>query len=199
MIKIVCGLGNPGTPYRHTRHNLGFDVIDHLRSRLIVEEAGGEAGYEFVTGLIGSERVHLMKPLAYVNRSGLAVDQALQRFKAEITELFVICDDFNLPLGKIRIRPSGSSGGHHGLASIIAATDRRDFPRLRAGIGPLPEEAVADRTLIPRFVLGQFPAAAAEIAEKMVSLAAAAVVEVITGGLERAIRTYSSANPTPER
>lgn len=198
MIKIVCGLGNPGTPYRHTRHNLGFDIIDHLRSRLVVEQAGSDVRYEFVTGLVGSARVHLMKPLTYVNRSGLAVDDALRRFEAEITELFVICDDFNLPLGKIRIRPAGSSGGHHGLASIIAARERPDFPRLRVGIGPLPNEAIADRTLIPRFVLGQFPAAETEIAEKMVSLAAAAVVEVITGGLERAIRTYSSANPTPE-
>ena len=164
----------------------------------MVEQAGSDARYEFVTGLIGSARVHLMKPLTYVNRSGLVVDDALRRFEAEITELFVICDDFNLPLGKIRIRPAGSSGGHHGLASIIAATERRDFPRLRVGIGPLPDEAVADRTLIPRFVLGQFPAAETEIAEKMVSLAAAAVVEIITGGLKRAIRTYSSANPTPE-
>jgi PTH1 family peptidyl-tRNA hydrolase len=148
---------------------------------------------------VGDGTVYLIQPLTYVNRSGAAVLDALQRFEADPDELFVICDDYHLPLGALRIRKRGSSGGHNGLLSIIEALGRDDFARLRLGIGPLPDWADADREKIPDFVLGRFEADDEEIVTRMLSLAVEAVAVTLRESLDMAISTCNRNNPTPDK
>ena len=196
MVRLICGLGNPGLRYEHTRHNLGYDILDRLARRLDLERDDKDPLYEYARAESRHGGIHLIKPVTYVNRSGLAVTAALERLDVDPSELFVIVDDFNLPLGTLRIRTSGSSGGHRGLASIIEELGRADFPRLRAGIGPLPEDARADRDRIPDFVLDRFRADEEDIVDDMMIRAVEAVELVINDRLDLAISRYN-ANPTP--
>jgi PTH1 family peptidyl-tRNA hydrolase len=198
MIKIVCGLGNPGASYEHSRHNLGFDIVDRLAKQpgFAADTATPWFDYGTIPGAAGL--VYVVRPTTYVNRSGVAVRRALDMFGAEPDELFVISDDFNLHLGTIRIRKSGSSGGHNGLQSIIDEIGRADFPRLRAGIGPLPAEYAEDPETVPEFVLSRFQPDEEETVAEILSRAVEAVALVIAGELDLAISKYNSHNPTPE-
>jgi len=198
VARIICGLGNPGSRYEHTRHNLGFDIIDRLAERLDITGQGLTPQFEYRT-VAGADDTFLIKPATYVNRSGLAVFEALRLFKAEPAELFVINDDFHLTLGTVRIRKGGSSGGHNGLESIIEELGRTDFPRMRLGIGPLPEWAIADGAKIPDFVLGCFQPGEIEIVDKMISLAVEAIETILIENLDLAISRYNTVNPTPEQ
>ena len=132
-MKLVVGLGNPGRKYAGTRHNVGFDVVDLLaeRHRLDWESAPTEA----VQTRWRAASAIVVKPLAFMNLSGIAVGELLRFYKIEVPDLFVIVDDINLELGRLRARPSGSAGGHNGLKSIIGALGTEDFARLRVGIG----------------------------------------------------------------
>jgi peptidyl-tRNA hydrolase, PTH1 family len=132
-VKLVVGLGNPGRQYAGTRHNVGFDVLNLLaeRQRLDWESAPADA-------LIAKWRaasVLLAKPITFMNLSGHAIGELLRFYKIELPDLFVIVDDVNLELGRLRTRASGSAGGHNGLKSVIAAFGTEDFARLRIGVG----------------------------------------------------------------
>jgi PTH1 family peptidyl-tRNA hydrolase len=132
-LKLVVGLGNPGRKYDGTRHNVGFDVLDLLaeRHRLEWESAPADA-------LIAKWRpvsVLLAKPLTFMNLSGYAIGDLLRFYKIDLPDLFVVVDDANLELGRLRARPSGSAGGHNGLKSIIEALGNEEFARLRVGVG----------------------------------------------------------------
>lgn len=199
MVRILCGLGNPAPQFDHTRHNLGYDIIDRLAARIGISLGTAAAWFEYGMAGAGSAGVALIKPITSVNRTGVAIKEALDLFRADPSELFVISDDFHLPLGTLRIRKSGSSGGHRGLASIIEGLGRSDFARLRAGIGPLPESASADPDMITRFVLSVFRPEEAEIVDAMVSRAVEALEVILAGDLDLAISRYNRANPTPER
>lgn len=138
-MKVVCGLGNPGAEYALTRHNVGWWLLDLLRTEWRLtpfREAGIVAVSE---GRVGDEDVVLLKPLTYMNRSGRALAPLLQ-FEgfAVTTDLLVVVDDVALPVGRLRIRASGSSGGHNGLKSVEAALRTREYARLRIGIGAAP-------------------------------------------------------------
>jgi PTH1 family peptidyl-tRNA hydrolase len=197
VVKIICGLGNPGSRYEHTRHNLGFDVIDRLAERLDITGEGQAPQFDYrIASAAGG--VYLIKPATYVNRSGLAVSEALRMFRTDPAEFFVINDDFHLSLGTVRIRKEGSSGGHNGLESIIEEIDRTDFARMRLGIGPLPEWAVEDGEKVPDFVLGRFEPDEVEIVEKMKSHAVEALETILNESLDLAISKYNKVNPTPE-
>ena len=132
-MKLVVGLGNPGRRYAGTRHNVGFDVADLLaeRHRLEWESARGGA----VQARWRAASVILAKPLTFMNLSGVAVGELLRFYKIAIPDLFVVVDDTNLELGRLRARPSGSAGGHNGLKSIIGALGTEEFARLRIGVG----------------------------------------------------------------
>jgi PTH1 family peptidyl-tRNA hydrolase len=132
-MKLVVGLGNPGRPYAGTRHNVGFDVLDALagRHRLDWESAPANA----LLAKWRAASVLLAKPLTFMNLSGPAIGDLLRFFKIDVPDLFVVVDDVNLELGRLRARPSGSAGGHNGLKSIIAAFGNEDFARLRIGVG----------------------------------------------------------------
>ncbi len=140
---LIVGLGNPGLRYKDTRHNIGFDVID-----IMIPDASFRKEKKFL--YVHSGDVYLIKPTTYMNLSGSAVLSALSKFGCEVSRIMIVCDDFSLPLGKIRFRLKGSSGGHNGLESIIEKVGP-EFPRLRIGVGPLPE-----RIDPSEFVLGRF-------------------------------------------
>ena len=132
-MKLVVGLGNPGSRYAGTRHNVGFDVVDSLaeRHRLEWESAPAEA----LQAKWRPASVIVAKPLTFMNLSGAAIGELLRFYKIELTDLFVIVDDTNLELGRLRARPSGSAGGHNGLKSVIGALGTEEFARLRLGVG----------------------------------------------------------------
>jgi len=198
VVKVICGLGNPGQKYDKTRHNLGFEVIDRLASRLPISRKAGAESFEYCSVASDVDEVFLIKPKTHVNRSGLAAREALRFFDMDAARFFVISDDFQLPLGSLRIRRRGSSGGHNGLQSIIDFIGESDFPRMRLGIGPLPAWAVEGGEKIPEFVLGRFATSEREMVEEMLSRAVEAVETVINESLELAISIYNRINPTPE-
>ena len=147
-MKIVVGLGNPGSEYAQTRHNVGWMVLDR-----IAERAGWDGGRErdasrIVRGRFRSLDLTLVKPLTWMNESGLAVRKVLAREHAPLVELLVVVDDFALPFGKLRFREGGGPGGHNGLRSIIGELGTEKFSRLRVGIGA-PDRGFRDHVLAP--------------------------------------------------
>ncbi len=134
-MKLIVGLGNPGREYEKTRHNVGFHVVD-----LVAEAEGwtwsGKHGKTLLAdGMVNGEKVVLAKPQNFMNASGPAVAELARWYKVDLADLLVICDDLDLPFAKMRLRPRGSSGGHHGLESVIQALGSTEFPRLKLGIG----------------------------------------------------------------
>ena len=134
-MKLVVGLGNPGKRYAGTRHNVGFDILDRLADRHKVEWESAPRGIEALIARQRVDGVVLAKPLTFMNASGPAVLGLLQFFKIEVPDLFVIVDDVNLELARLRARAAGSAGGHNGLKSVIEALGMDGFARLRVGVG----------------------------------------------------------------
>jgi PTH1 family peptidyl-tRNA hydrolase len=185
MISVLLGLGNVGSRYVDTRHNVGFMVMDKLFSHFSISPELAEE-YECAVYRPELERLILAKPTRFVNNSGFAADALLKQNNLTPNDMLVILDDFNLPLGKIRVRQSGSDGGHNGLASIIEQLETEDFPRLRFGIGPLPENGDASE-----FVLSKFTEREVETKNKMIEIAFDAVLFILEKGLNEAMAKYN--------
>lgn len=181
----IFGLGNPTRRYAGTRHNVGFMVCDVLGRRL-------KARFHHLPGCFRAEARHagdsfaLVKPLLYMNESGVVVREQLELHP---DDFLVVLDDIALPFGRLRLRPSGSDGGHNGLASIIGSLDRSDFPRLRIGIG-----APAGPGSAIEHVLDQFSPAEAEALPEVLDRAADACLLVAGEGLAAAMNRF---NPAP--
>lgn len=185
----VLGLGNPGERYALTRHNVGFLVVDRLADILHVREFAFHINLYVAETAYQDWTVLLCKPWTYMNRCGNAVLVLLERFGIEAHEILVVHDDVQLPLGTLRLRRRGSSGGHNGLASVIGAYDSNDVPRLRCGVGfSSGEHDLADHVLSP-FMQEDLP----EV-ETMLRRASDAVFALIDHGWERAMNIY---NTTP--
>ena len=133
-MRIIAGLGNPGVQYAFTRHNMGWQSIDYL----VNNNNLGKANHKFNSECWRWRDVVLMKPLTYMNSSGLAISEAVNFYKIELSDLLIIYDDMALPFGKLRLRAQGSAGGHNGLISIISSLGSVNIPRLRIGIGKAP-------------------------------------------------------------
>lgn len=131
---LLVGLGNPGTKYAQTRHNLGFMIVDNLAQELRSSFAFGEKNYSLAESDVDDRNLILVKPLTFMNRSGEAVAHLVEQFSLPLGHLLIISDDLNLPFGKLRLRSRGTDGGHNGLASIIFCLGNEAFPRLRVGI-----------------------------------------------------------------
>ncbi len=180
--RLVVGIGNPGPEYEDTRHNVGFSVMDLVAARrgFQLGKIGREAGFsgrvraKVASGSIGGTPFWLVKPLSFVNRSGVVVAAFARKFGIAPDSIFVVVDDLDLPLGRTRVRPSGSSGGHNGLRSLEEALGSSEFPRLRLGLGR-PEGAAAD------FVLSRFREEEREIVERVLSRADQAVEDWLSG------------------
>jgi peptidyl-tRNA hydrolase, PTH1 family len=182
---LFVGLGNPGERYDRTRHNLGFRVVDGLARRCGAEWHKGEGPYRFARTEMDGESVLMAKPLTYMNKSGIAVFDLVARYALPIERVIVVSDDLSLPLGRIRLRPSGSDGGHNGLASIIRYLRSGSFPRLRLGIG-----TPADNTV--EFVLSPFPREEQAQVDGMIARGVDALVDIVQQGLDKAMNTNNS-------
>lgn len=186
--KVVVGLGNPGSKYDQTRHNIGFDLVD----RLALCQSGVRFSRKFDAEIAEIEldfrRVLLVKPMTFMNLSGKAVGQIMQFYKIDIVDLMVICDDLSLPLGRLRIRSGGSDGGQKGLRDIarVLGTDR--FPRMRIGIGERGELDAAD------FVLARFRPSERPVVENGMLRALQAVGVWVSQGIEPAMNRFNGVD-----
>jgi PTH1 family peptidyl-tRNA hydrolase len=175
---IIVGLGNPGPEYEKTRHNLGFMFLDRL--------AGKFKKSRYCQFLYAEAREFvLVKPLTFMNKSGLAVKCIMDQMEADASRLLVVCDDFNLPLAKMRLRPGGSAGGHNGLKSIIGSIGTNEFPRLRLGIGGIDVEDKVD------FVLRNFNKREFKLIDDMLIDARSIVQCYIENGIETTMNRFN--------
>jgi PTH1 family peptidyl-tRNA hydrolase len=184
--KIVVGLGNPGSRYERTRHNIGWMVLDRLAERM--GSAGRVKAHDAaatVRGRLGDVDVALVKPTTYMNLSGTAVRKVLSRERATLDEMLVVVDDMSLPFGRLRMRERGSAGGHNGLRSIIGEMDSQDFARLRVGIGAPKGGAV-------EHVLGDFEHAEGRHLDAVLDAAADAVESWVRAGAHEAANQWNA-------
>ncbi len=184
--KMLIGLGNPGAEYAQTRHNIGFRVIDLLAGSLKIEINKRKFGGRFGSGDFAEKKVFLLKPALFMNRSGEAVATAAGFYKLKPADLLVITDDMWLEPGKIRIRASGSSGGHNGLADIIEKLGTEDFPRLRVGIGQ------SDKNNSVNYVLGAPDEEQRPLIEQGIEAARDAAICWLEYGIERAMNKFNA-------
>lgn len=192
-MRLIVGLGNPGEKYRRTRHNAGFMVVDELAQRLPLGPVERIDDAWAVKTEIAGERVVLVKPQSFMNRSGPVVEATLRYFNVEPESLVVISDDVALPLGSIRIRARGSHGGQNGLRSIIESIGSEEFARLRFGIGS--SEPVLD---LAGFVLSDFTDSEVLRVQEMVSRAADAISAIVELGVEAAMNNFNGPKGQPE-
>lgn len=180
--QLIVFLGNPGEQYEHTRHNVAWDVADALAEELDVPIQ--RLKFKALTHIcqVGGKRAMLMKPITYMNLSGEAVGEAARFYKLKAERVLVVCDDVALPPGKLRLRASGSAGGHNGLKSIAQHLGSEAYPRLRVGVGgkPHPDFDLAD------WVLARPQGEDAKAIEKAVARAAEAIPLILSQGVERA-------------
>ena len=184
---LVVGLGNPGPKYEWTRHNMGFLVIDELAERESIPVQRLKFKALTNTAVIGGRSVLLMKPTTYMNLSGEAVGQAARFYKIPPERVLVISDDVALPQGKLRVRRSGSAGGHNGLKNIIAHLGSDQFPRVKVGVGgkPHPDSDMAD------WVLSPFTGQDRKTMEEAISRAADAVTLLLDQGVDQAMAKFN--------
>jgi len=187
---LIVGLGNPGSAYRQSRHNVGFMVADELASRLGASFREGPGEYLRASAREAGVTVSIIKPLTFMNGSGEAVLGALRWTGAEPARTLIVLDDFHIPLGTLRIRGSGSDGGHRGLGSVIAVLATEEIPRLRCGIGSDALPAGGERR---GFVLAPFGAGELEAAAAMVARGADAARTFAREGLQTAMNMHNTA------
>jgi|LSQX01.1.fsa_nt_gb PTH1 family peptidyl-tRNA hydrolase len=185
---LIAGLGNPGADYALTRHNVGFGVTGLLAERwkaAFRQESGFQARIAFVD--YGESKVCLCQPLTWMNLSGKAVGALTRYYKIKAENILVVLDDADLPLGKVRMRPGGSSGGHRGMESVILHLGTEDIPRLKIGIGD------AGQRRITRHVLGRFGEEELPVMEKVLSRAADQAQCWIAHGIQKAMNEFNGA------
>jgi peptidyl-tRNA hydrolase, PTH1 family len=181
-IRLVAGLGNPGPEYAVTRHNIGFMVVDKLAAQF---GSTWEKSAKWDALLAKCGAVLLIKPMSFMNRSGYPLFAVAQFYKIEPQQILIVLDDLALPLGRLRMRPRGGSGGHNGLDSIITQFGTEDIPRLRIGIGEAPREGSVD------YVLNRFFDEEKSLVRSTINRAAEAVKCAIDNGLVSAMNTFN--------
>jgi PTH1 family peptidyl-tRNA hydrolase len=181
----IVGLGNPGKKYQETRHNVGFMVLDALAKKWKIKFKQGDGPYKFIKTDLDNHKLLLVKPTTFMNKSGIAVNAICQKFHIHLSDLLILCDDFNLPLGKLRLRKKGSDGGHNGLASIVQSLETQTFPRLRLGIG-LPDQADT-----VKYVLSPFHKSESSVLKQMIKKGAEAMIQFVTKGADWTMNCYN--------
>jgi peptidyl-tRNA hydrolase, PTH1 family len=186
-MKVVVGLGNPGPRYDQTRHNVGFRVLDELAVRLGAGKPRLRFDAQLAEGVLASEKVFLAAPQTYMNESGRSIRQLIDFFNLPLSDLLIVCDDFNLDLARLRMRPGGSAGGQKGLADIIRKLATEEFGRLRIGIGKPPDQMDA-----ADFVLSKFRRNEIKRMDEAILQAAEGVEIWIQYGLDRAMNRVNA-------
>lgn len=176
-MKIIVGLGNPDKEYENTFHNLGFSCVDNVAEKLNIEFTKNKCKAKLSETKVGKEKVILVKPQTYMNLSGQSVREVLAFYKAELKDLLVVYDDFDLPKGSLRIRESGSAGTHNGMKSVIGEIGSGEFLRVRVGFRD------AEKSQIPlvNMVLSQIKGEDKELFEKVIENASNAIIDFING------------------
>jgi peptidyl-tRNA hydrolase, PTH1 family len=184
-MKLIVGLGNPGARYAHSRHNVGFLVVERLIRGQPFNWNRKRFNAELAEGNIGDHRVMVVKPQTFMNLSGDAVGKLFAFYKIDPSDLLVVYDDLDLPLGTMRLRPKGGAGGHHGMESIISRVGTSDFPRLRVGIGrPDPNADI-------EHVLSNFEGDERVLMDETFARAVEAIEMWVSEGLEKAMNHYN--------
>lgn len=189
-MKIVVGLGNPGRRYAKTRHNVGFDVVDSLAESPAASGFQERFHAEIAELVEDSEKVLLVKPQTFMNLSGQTVRAVVDFYQLPPEELLVVCDDINLPLGKLRFRARGTHGGHNGLRDIQSHLGTTAYARLRLGVGAADDDETIDH------VLGKFRPAERSVIDDAVQLAAQAVVFWTKHGIAKCMNEYNKPTTT---
>jgi PTH1 family peptidyl-tRNA hydrolase len=183
-VKVICGLGNPGEKYRLTRHNVGFRVVDLLADRWRLGDGRVRDGAALLEAQVAAGRVLLVKPMKFMNLSGGPLKAALRQTDVDVSaDLLVICDDIDLPLGRLRLRRSGSAGGHNGLRDIISSFGTNEFNRLRVGIGRGGETI--------DHVLATFKPGERDLADEAIATATDAAERWLAHGIDEAMNEYN--------
>lgn len=188
-MKLIVGLGNPGKMYEATRHNIGFLVLDRLVKTVQASLYKKSKWYRLYKTVYNGEEIICLYPLTFMNRSGIAVQDIALRFNINLPDIIVIYDDFNLPLGSIRIRPGGSSGGHNGLQSILDVMQTKDIPRVRLGI--YNEVSFSQYIDAADFVLSPFEQNEIEKATTMIQEAHNATLSIVKEGIPKAMSSFN--------
>ena len=184
-MKMIVGLGNPGKEYERTRHNVGFMVIERLAQEMNVSISNSKFKGEYVKLKYKGEDIILLKPMTYMNLSGESVIQVMKFFKLDIQDLLVIYDDLDMPTGKLRLRESGSAGGHNGIKNIISQVGTQSFKRIRVGIDRHPYIPVVD------YVLGRFQKEEQSLIEEGIENAVKAIQVYLDKGFHIAMNTFN--------
>lgn len=192
-MKLVVGLGNPGSKYVGTRHNIGFDVVRELARRHMADAARTKYEAEFSDIHLGGEKVMLVTPMTYMNLSGRSIRQFVDFFDVELEDLVVVCDDINLDAGRLRWRKKGSAGGQNGLKNTIEHLGTQEFPRLRVGVGRPPGRMDA-----AAFVLSKYRDNELETMEFAVLKAADSIECWISEGVDASMNKFN-VGKTPKK
>lgn len=188
--KIVVGLGNPGDGYASTRHNIGFQVASRLAKRAGLDFSVKAADSRIAEGQLGGRRVVIARPQTFMNDSGRAVGKLLERYRLDPSDVLVVCDDVDLPLGRVRIRQRGGAGTHNGMRSVVGEIGE-SFPRVRCGVAPADPQTEMSGDLA-EYVLEPFPADERERAGAMVARAAEAIEVAIRDGVPAAMDRFNA-------
>jgi peptidyl-tRNA hydrolase, PTH1 family len=183
---LIVGLGNPGRKYVKTRHNVGFMVVDEIADRYKIVLTESKRGYRIGRGSIGGHKVFLAEPLLYMNVSGPVVQHICRKFTIQTENLIIVHDDLDMETGRLRIRKTGSSGGHKGINSIIESIGSRDFIRVKIGIGREPGIKAED------YVLSKFARPEMNLIKDAIQRAADAVCSVVCEGVDNAMNTFNA-------
>jgi peptidyl-tRNA hydrolase, PTH1 family len=191
-VRLIVGLGNPGPAYSRNRHNVGYQCVERVAQRHGIPFGKLIFRAYTASGTIAGQKVLLARPLTYMNLSGDSVRPLVRWYHAAMSDLLVVYDDLDLPLGKLRLRSRGSSGGHKGMQSIIDSLGNDDFPRMRVGIGR-PTHGTS-----PDYVLGNFGEDELAVMEGTLDRAVAAIEVFVTQGIEQAMNQYNSLARDPD-
>ncbi len=193
-MKLVVGLGNPGKKYNGTRHNVGYELIGQFGANYDTGRPKSKFNAELVETTIKNEKTVLACPLTFMNLSGQTVVEAVNFYKLQLDDVLIVCDDFNLDVGRLRFRPGGSSGGQNGLEDIIRRLGSREFARLRIGVGkPPPGWNVSN------YVLGRFDTTDRETITQSINRAVNAVEHWVEFGIQSAMNQFNADPNKPSK
>ncbi len=187
---LIVGLGNPGNEYVQTRHNVGFLVADQLAASMNTQFHAGKGEFWLAECSLKNVEVTVLKPVTYMNNSGIAVQEFFEQQQIALENILIICDDFQLPLGTIRLRKDGSDSGHNGLSSVIYHLQTDQFARLRCGIASM--SMPPEKSKMKDFVLDRFPESELRIVENMVERARDASISFVMDGIDQAMNKFNA-------